>query len=245
MEKITFSRRWFLGAALCLAVAGAPVSAKENEDDKPEQGSSSEEIAALKARPLPSPRSVKVAILPFHDVSGSLAHVRMATVANQLIWQREGFEMLPLLSGFEALKKDKEIEPGQSLRKADALRLGKELGADWVVYGEVKELRNYTKTGLFKAAKYLIAGMRITVAEVESGEVLYWHARSDKTGGTGIGTNRKAETLKRRGAIIASVNSLKPFFEALPEHETIGELPGSEEVATTVNKLWPGDERDE
>lgn len=240
-------RRFLLRVGACFlacAVAGATSGArgKEKDDDLPEQGSTPQEIAALKARPLPQPNTIKVAVLAFHDISGSLAHVRMASAANFLLWQREGFSLLPLSTTFAAQAADKELEPGLPLRRSDAVRLGKALGARYVVYGEVKELRHYVKRGAFKQGKYLIAGVRIAVADVESGEMLYWHERSDKTGGTGGSINRKADTLKRRGAIIASMNALKPFFEVLPMHETQGKVPDSGDLATFINQTWPGDE---
>ncbi len=229
---------------LAAALTVLPAMARADEPT-PQQGSTPAEIAALKARPLPQPAKVKVAILPFHDVTGSVSHVRMATVANYLLWQREGFQVMPLADSFKVTEADKDIEPGLPLRRSDAARLGKALGADWVVYGEVKQLDHYTKTGLFKEAKYLIAGVRIAVVDVASGNTLYWHARSDKTGGTGAGTSRKADTLKRRGAIIVSMNALKPFFEALPAHEVKGKSPESGEIVTIVEKLWPGDKNND
>jgi hypothetical protein len=223
----------------------SPLMAADKSDDAPEQGSSPEEIAALQARPLPQPSTLKVAILPFWDTTGSIAHVRMGTVANYLLWQREGFQMISILNGFKALEADKEIERGTSLRRAEAVRLGKAVGADWAVYGEVKELRHYTKKTVFKEAKYLIAGVRISVVDVNSGETIYWHERSDKTGGTGIGTMRKAGPLKRRGVVIASEHALKPLFAAFPKHDTEGAVPGSGEVAALVDQTWPNDNRDD
>ncbi len=249
MESQSFSRRIFLktttlGLAAALLVL-SPVGAKEKSDDTPEQGSTTEEIAALQARPLPQPQALKVAILPFWDSEGSISHVRMATVANYLLWQREGFQMIPIQDGFKALEADKEVERGLALRRGEAARLGKAVGADWAVYGEVRDLRHYTKKTVFKEAKYLIAGVRIAVVDVNTGETIYWHQRSDKTGGTGIGTMRKAGTLKRRGVVIASVNALKPFFAAFPAHDVKGNPPDSGEIAAFVNQTWPGDDRDD
>jgi TolB-like protein len=235
-------RTWF--GLLTAAFMMLPTVSRADEPT-PQQGSTAAEIAALKARPLPQPAKLKVAILPFHDVTGSISHVRMTTVANYLLWQREGFEVLPLTDSFKVIEADKDIEPGLPLRRTDAARLGKALGADWVVYGEVKQLDHYTKSGLFKEAKYLIAGVRIAVVDVHSGDTLYWHARSDKTGGTGAGMNRKADTLKRRGAIIVSMNALKPLFDALPAHQVNGKTPDSGEIVTIVERLWPNDKNND
>jgi hypothetical protein len=247
IQKI--SRRTFLSTVACGFAATllvmAPVAAKDKSDDEPEQGSSTEEIAALKARPLPQPGTLKVAILPFWDSEGSISHVRMATAANYLLWQREGFQMIPIQEGFKALEADKEVERGMALRRNEAARIGKAAGADWAVYGEVRDLRHYTKKTMFKEAKYLIAGVRIAVVDVNTGETVYWHQRSDKTGGTGIGTMRKAGPLKRRGVVIASLNALKPLYAAFPAHDVKGNPPDSGDIATFVNEVWPGDDRDD
>lgn len=252
MKEHHLKRKLSRRAALSLVAYGfatvcfsSAANAKKDADDAPEQGSTPDEIAALRARPLPQPNTLKIAILPFHDVSGSISHVRMATVANYLLWQREGFQMLPLLDGFKAMEADKDIEAGLPLRRPEAARLGKAIGADWVVYGEVKELRHYVKNGIFKNGKYLIAGVRIAIVDVESGETVYWHQRSDKTGGTGGSTNRHADTLKRRGAVITSMNALKPLFAAFPQHTVTGDTPGSGEVAAMVEQLWPNDKKND
>lgn len=244
MKNVKWTRRGFGGLMCALAVTAmiSPVAAKkEKVDDTPEQGSTPEEIAALKAEPLPQPNTIKVAILPFVDTSGSLSHVRMGTVANYLLWKGEGFEMVPVMEAFKAVEADKDLEPGLPLRRAEAVQLGKKVGADWAVYGEVRELRPYTKTGVFKAAKYLVAGVRISVVDVKSGETIYWHQRSEKTGGTGIGTNRHSDTLKRRGVVIVSTLALKPLFDAFPQHQAEKEPPKSDDIAAMVNQLWPDD----
>ena len=248
MRNVRWTRRGFgslMGALAVMALVSPVAAKKEKAEDTPEQGSTPEEIAALKARPLPQPNTIKVAILPFVDTSGSVSHVRMGTVSNYLLWKGEGFQMVPIMDGFKAVEADKDLEPGLPLRRAEAVQLGKTVGADWAVYGEVRELRPYTKTGVFKAAKYLIAGVRISVVDVNSGETVYWHQRSEKTGGTGIGTNRHADTLKRRGVVIASMLALKPLFDAFPQHEADKEPPKSDDVATMVEQLWPNDKNND
>ena len=237
-------RRKFGAVLLAVALGAAPVFAKA--EPTPQEGTSVEELAALKARPLPVPSKVKVAILPFTDSTGSIAQLRMGTVANYLLWQREGFQMLPVLKGFKALTADEQIEPGLPLRRTDAARLGKKLGADWVVYGDVKQLTSYHKDSFFKSSKYLLAGIRIVVVEVKSGETLYWHSRVDKTGGKSWGGGSSAVTLKRRGAIIVSLNALQPLFDALPPHATLDKKTlDSVEVADMMEQLWPGDKNNQ
>jgi curli biogenesis system outer membrane secretion channel CsgG len=243
MHKIKWKKTFGVGI-LGMVLSAAPVFAKA--EPTPQEGTTAQELSALKARPLPQPGKVKVAVLPFTDSTGSIGNLRMGTVANYLLWQREGFTMLPLANSFKALKEDKEIEPGLALRRGDAARLGKRLGADWVVYGDIKELSHNRKVGLFKNSKYVIAGARIAVVEVASGETLYWHSRTDKTGGTAASGNSSATTLKRRGAVIVSMNATKPLFDILPLHQqTVKETPSSGEVAAMVESLWPGDKNND
>ena len=205
------------------------------------QGSTTEEIAALQKRPLPAPMAIKVAVLPFWDSSSTLLHTRSATAANWLLWQREGFIMTPLLDGFEALAQDKKAEPGMSLRLEDALRLGKVLGVDWVVYGEVRELRPYKKQTFFRDSKLLMAGMRIAVADVKREELVFWQTRSDRVGGKGFfnGFDKSAGQQKRIGLLTVSSRSLAPLFAAFPVHETEGKTPDSGKLQETIEKNWP------
>lgn len=228
--------------SFCAAPCVIPAQAHKASQKADLQTSSSlEELAALKARPLPALNTLKVAILPFSDYASTPEHIHIATAANWAIWTREGFQVAPLLSGFDALARDKKIEPGLSLRLDDAVRIGEALGVDWVVYGEVKELRPYKKDSLFKSGKYLMAGMRIAVADVKRGELVYWQMRSERVGGSGYfgGFQSSVAQQKRIGVMTVSSRSAQPLFDVFPAHTVVGKLPDSGGLAKIVDEAWP------
>ena len=131
---------------LCLFCMGTHLiaHADDRKDDAP-TGTSPAEVAALKARPLPQPHDLKIAIMPFWDTSGLKDNSRMETSAVWLLCQREGFQLTPILDSFKAVANDGDIEPGLPLRKDDAIRIGRKLGAHWVIYGEIRDLKQYKK----------------------------------------------------------------------------------------------------
>ncbi len=230
-------KKWLLMFAVVLNC----VASARCEEPTPTQGSTETEISSLKERGLRLPSQIKVAILPFWDYSSSVEHVRLATSANWLLWSREGFKVSPILQAFDAVAADKKLEPGAALRREDAVRLGKALKVDWVVYGEVKELRPYKKTSFFRSTKNLMAAMRIAVASVKNDEVLYWQSRSEKIGGTGYfgGFQSKASQQKRVGVTTVSMKILAPLFAILPPHPVTGKVPESGDLSTFLNETWP------
>lgn len=214
----------------------APAPAEEGV-----QGTTATELAALKAKPLPAPNTVKVAILPFWNAASKSDQQRTAAATLALMFTREGFQVLPLAESFRATEADKQIEPGQPLRKEDAIRIAATQGADWVVYGEIKEVTAYKKESLFKSSKNVRAGARYAIADVASKELLYWKNDSVKAGGTGYfgGFQSSGAQLERSGLVALSVVILQPFFEALPPHTTTGKPPESGAVAALVAQTWP------
>ncbi|HEY0073287.1 MAG TPA: hypothetical protein VGB77_04225 [Abditibacteriaceae bacterium] len=224
---------------LCAVAAQAAKPIAPAEDAS--QGTTATELAALKARPLPAPNTVKVAILPFWDGTGKADRQRTAAAAIALMFQREGFQVLPVTESFKAVEADKQIEPGQPLRKEDAIRIAATQGADWVVYGELKELVAYKKQSFFKASKNVRAGARYAVADVASKELLYWKNDQVKAGGTGwgAGSHSSGAKLERSGLAALSIVILQPFFEALPPHTTTGKTPDSGDIAAFIGKTWP------
>lgn len=238
--NISTSFKPALWAALGLVLACAPALAKDKLTENSE-GTSDAEIAALK--PLPAPSTIKVAVLPFSATSSDVTHVRMGTGANWMLFQRQGFQMIPITAGFEAVKKDGELEPGLPLRKSDAVRLGKSLGADWVIYGEVKELRPYKKETFFSSSKLMWASMRLAVADVNNDRLLFWQSRSRRIGGTGFagGARKGGATLARTGVLSISDQSFAPLFEAMPAHQVSADKPISGDLAKFLDETFPGD----
>lgn len=242
MKKKIFT----LAILLCTfyGILNSTAFADKKNDDAP-RGTSAEEVAKLKARPLPHPHDIKVAILPFWDASGSKDNTRMASSAVWLLCQREEFQLTPILDGFKAVDDDGEMEPGLPLRKADAERIGQKLGVDWVIYGEVRELRHYHKRSLFKHAKYVQAALRIAVVEInnnpaKASKIIYWQMRSERRGGTGFfkGRASKGDTLQRKACVTVSYDILKPLFDALPEHSSSDKEIESGDIADFVNATW-------
>lgn len=173
----------------CILHTGNAWSKEKNAE--PPRGTSEEEVAELKSRPLPHPNDIKVVILPLWSSSGSRGDTRIGTSATWLLCQREGFDLMPILDGFAAVDGDNEMEPGLPIRREDAERIGRKLGADWVIYGEIQELRHYHKRSWFKDAKYSEGGFRLAVLEIpedkdKNASILYWQMRKQRRGGTGF-----------------------------------------------------------
>lgn len=237
-------KQLFLLPALLLTVITAQTTVQAAKPIAPAedaaQGTTSEELAKLKARPLPAPGTVKVAILPFWDATGKAERQRTAAATLALLFQREGFQVLPVVESFKAAEADKQIEPGQALRKEDAIRIAATQGADWVVYGELKELAIYKKNSFFKSSKNVRAGARYAIADVASKEILYWKNDQVKAGGTGMkgGFQNSWAKLERSGLVALSIVILQPFFEALPPHTTTGKTPDTGDVAAFIGKTW-------
>lgn len=221
--------------ALCVSVFGA-VSSRAAEGKAPE-GTSREELAERK---LPVPAAIKVAVLPFWAYSSDVHHTRIGSSVQWLLFQHEGFSMIPLPQSFAAFDKDKEAEPGLALRKLDAQRLGKTLGADWVVYGEVRELRVYKKESFFRESRKVIAGLRIAVLDCKSGELFYWKTASGSMGGAPI--KNKFDKLLRLGVLRVSETALTDLFISLPTHKTVGEKPDTGDIAAFMQTLWKDEE---
>lgn len=241
MKKLFLPALLFCAAAPIFTPAAHAKKTPPAAAEEAIQGTTAEELAALKAKGLPAPSTVKVAILPFWDTSSKADRQHTMAAVLSLMFQREGFQVLPLLDTFKAAQSDKQVEPGQALRKEDALRIASTLNADWVVYGEIKELMAYKKESFFKRSKNVRAGARYAVADVKSKDLIYWKNDSVKAGGTGYfgGFQSKGSQLERSGLVALSTLILKPFFDALPAHTTTGKSPESGEVARVVAETWP------
>ncbi len=190
------------------------------------QGTTKEQLAELE---LPQPSDVRVALLPFWDYKNLPRHVQDC---REVLTQRfgvEGFLLVDPALAAVAVLEDKELEPGESMRRGDAIRLGAALGAQWAVYGSILELETYRKNTFFSSRKKARASIKLSVVDVVTGDIIFWRQRSDTSGGTGIfsggvlGT-KKATTLERRAVEICFERMLQDFWAALPEHERTEEL---------------------
>lgn len=235
-----------LFATVLCALCANFAYAKKRKDDKP-RGTTAVELAQLKARPLPQPSKIKIAVLPVMDSSGLSENTRIATATVWQLLHRQGFSLTPILSGFAALEKDSEIEPGASLRKEDAVRLGKKLGVNWVVYGEAGELRVSSKSGWISNKKYADASLRLVVVDIANNQkddsgILYWQMRHERAGGRkglfGGGAHGDLN-LKRDASIRTATAIFDPFFAAFPQHTISQEKFNEGTLKDFINTVWP------
>jgi len=185
------------------------------EDEEKFEGTQKAELEKLQ---LPKPSGVKVAVLPFWDFKSEQRHIDDTTSYTQELFGRHGFVLIGKEAVLSAVKADKEIEPGQPFRRSDAARFGQVLGADWVVYGEVYELETYVKTSFFTARKKAKISLKVTVVNVATGEILYWHKRSDTSGGTGFANLRHASTIEAKACRVCLDRAYKLLLDSLPAH---------------------------
>lgn len=191
------------------------------------EGTSDEDLKQLKeATKLPQPAQIKLAVLPFHDFADYKLRMREATATTFLYWEHEGFQMVPMADSINALAADKAVEPGEALRRADAVRLGKALGADWAIYGEIKNVDSYEKTSLFSQKKGGSLTVRLSVVDCKSEELVYWRTLSaSHSAPRGLG-GEKRDKINRMALEVAVRYLSDPFFAALPEHATVANVKG-------------------
>lgn len=190
------------------------------------QGTTKEQLAELE---LAQPSDVRVALLPFWDYKNLQRHVEDCREVLTRRFGAEGFLLVHPALVAAATVQDEELEPGEPMRRGDAIRLGTALGADWAVYGNILELETYRKTSFLSSRKKAKVSIKLTVVDVVTGNVIFWRQRFDTTGGTGIfsggvlGT-KKATSLERRAVDICIERILQDLFAALPEHGRNEEL---------------------
>jgi hypothetical protein len=215
-------RFWTLFLLLFLLLLfGLPAWALEKEGSIPED---------LMAKRPPAPSEVYVAALPFW--AGNERQTEQARACVMLNLLRHGFKLAP--SGSDslatvarrtdrAIKSDPKREPLARIGQQDAARLGKELGARWVVYGEIGELRTQSEKG-FPPRKAGMIDLRLMLLDVPSGEIIYWsHVKDYGTGGSGF-WQAKATAVERR-LLTRAINLIfDDIAKALPEHYVSGEV---------------------
>ncbi len=222
VREMKRNRLWRLSAGVVVGltfVAGLALA----EDV---QGTTKEQLAELE---LPQPSDVRVALLPLWDYKNLQRHVEDCRETLTRRFGAEGFLLVhPAIVGAETVQ-DRELEPGEPMRRGDAIRLGTALGADWAVYGNILELETYRKTSFLTSRKKAKASIKLTVVDVATGNIIFWRQRFDTTGGTGIFSDgllgtKKATSLERRAVDISIERILQDIFAALPEHGRTEEL---------------------
>ncbi len=181
-------KKMFMYSLLIGFVFGTFVTA-DMAAEKKFEGTSKENLAKIT---LPIPSQTKVAVLPFYAPIKK-EHVKYATEATFKLFQEAGFTMIPQEDAATAFESDTQKEAGEALTKEDALRIGKAVGADWVVYGKLPDLSTYTKQSFFSTAKKARVSMKISVIDAKTGEIIFWQFGSDAGGGGGMFVEKGAK----------------------------------------------------
>ena len=223
-----------LMALVLLAVGGTPGWAVERE------GSKSEDLAARKP---PPPSKVSVVALPFSASNERQSEQARGCVMMNVL--RHSFSLAP--SGEKsvvgvarridrALKETAEKDPGARLKLEEAVRVGKVLGAQWVIYGEVEDLRTEASRSMLRLRKVGTIEIRLVVADVASGEILYW-SRVEDTGSGGGGILKAKASTVERSLLTRTINRIfDDMVTALPEHY-VGPEVTQEEVRQFVEAM--------
>lgn len=224
-----------VGALALLAVGGMAAAAEVDRE-----GSLPDELAAHKP---PVPNEISVCVLP--SWSRHEGQREMARACTMLNLMRHGFRLAPggctSLSQVArktdaALKRDPEWEPLVRLQAEDAARVGKTLGADWVMFGEYGDLHTESEGGGILPRKVGVIDFRFVLVEVKSGEVLYWSRVKDSEPSGGGLWPAKATSVERR-AVTRTINEIfEDIAAALPEHYAGPEVT-SEEVRMLMEAM--------
>lgn len=220
--------RWLVVVVLLLSPPGLSSTAAEEEV----QGTTAEELAGLE---LPSPSNVTVALLPFWDYKNLERHVNDCREVLTRRFSFQGFCVMNPALVTAVVLQDRELEPGEPLRRTDACRLGAALGADWAVYGNILQLEAYWKQSFFGRRKKAKVSIKLSIVDVATGDILFWRQRFDTSGGTG-GWTKKATSLERTAVDVCIEQLLTELLAVLPPHEQPDELgvsyaPLQQEVA--------------
>lgn len=204
-----------VGLCLVLLLAGTTVTPAAEEI----KGTTDEQLKQLT---LPSPAGLPVALLPFTDSALVERHVDQLRDALMMQFCGEGFTVPHPAIVRAVVVQDKKLEPGQAMRKDDAVRLGRRLGAKWAVYGTINQCEAYYKTSFFSTQRKCKVALQLNIVNVETEELFFWQQRADVTGGgffSGGLFGKGAAAVERDGLYICSNSILKRLFAVLPPHD--------------------------
>jgi hypothetical protein len=192
---------------LCLFIVLAITSQSMGKEKKFE-GTTKEDLAKIT---LPTPSQTKVAILPFYAPIKK-EHVKYSTEAAFKVFEEQGFVMLPQEEVNSAFENDKKKEEGEPLTKEDALRIGKSVGADWIIYGKVLDLSTYMKQTFWSALKKAKVSLKISILDAKTQEIFFWRQGSDVVeGGMGVFV-KKGAALEKEAVYVFTKKLLKDLF---------------------------------
>jgi hypothetical protein len=225
-------RKFALGLVLVLGAQGA-VAAPQREGTAPE---------TFAATNPPAPSAVSVAVLPFW--AANQRQIEIARGAILLNLQRHGFGIVPAAESLpvcaqetdRVVKADGEREPGARIQRDDGVRLGRALNAQWVIYGEIENLRATMHVRLWRTRKVGSIDIRLVLADVASGQILYWvRIRDTGSGGTGFWA-AKASSVERQLALRTINLIFDDLNRALPPHKT-GPQVSEEQVQQFIEAM--------
>ena len=228
------NRTPLLIAALLVVLTSLPAVAFERE------GSLPSDLAALNP---PQPNDISVAVLPFW--SRDKAQNELGRACALLNLMRHGFRLAP--SGSETvpalvrktdqtLRNDPQWDPLATIEPKDATRIGKALGAEWVIYGEIGELHVKSEKRGLLPKKAGVIDLRLHVIDTATAEALYW-SRIQDTASCG-GWSSGASAIERR-LLTRTVNTIfDDLVTAIPKHY-IGAEVTPEEVQRLYETIAP------
>jgi hypothetical protein len=222
-------KRLLLLTAVLLSIVCLPAPAAEREGTLPV------DLAALKP---PRPNDVHIAVLPFW--ARDEGHRELGRACTILNLMRHGFRFAPAGSARisnmvrktdYAIRNDAEWDPLGRTTPADAARIGRALGARWVIYGEFGELQVQSSRNGLIPKKEGVIDLRFNLVETETGKTLFW-SRVQDTGSCG-GWPTSASAIERR-LLTRTINSIfDDMVTAFPEHYV-----GAEVTPEEVQRLY-------
>lgn len=213
---------------LLLVLSCLPVAAER-------EGTLPVDLAALNP---PRPSEVHVAVLPFwarDDVHREQG--RACTILNLM---RHGFRLAPAGSNTisnmvrktdYAIRHDSQWDALGRITPEDAARIGKTLGASWVIYGEFGELQVQSEHKGLIPKKEGVIDLRYNLVEVKTGKTLFWSRLQDTASCGGWPTSSSA--IERRLLTRTINNIFDDMMTAFPEHYV-----GAEVTPEEVQRLY-------
>jgi hypothetical protein len=213
-----------------LAFVGLAALAAERE------GTLASDFAQL--RP-PEPNKVRVAVLPFWGRDETQRQLGRSCVLLNLL--RHGFLLVPrgcrnlsevMRKTDRALSEDPKWDSLATVEPAEAARVGKAIGADWVIYGEIGELQVRSEKSGVVPKKEGVIDLRLTLVDAATGKTLYWSRVQDSGSFGGAIFGSGSSSIERRLLVRTTNSIMDDLASALPEHY-LGAQVTPEEVQRT------------
>lgn len=199
------------------------------------EGSLPNDLAAVNP---PPPNDVSVAVLPVW--SRDAAQRELGRACTLLNLMRHGFRLAPRGSDTisalvrktdHVLRNDAQWDPLTTLDPEDAARMGKALGATWVIYSEIGELHVKSEKRGLLPKKIGVIDVRVHLVDVDTAKILYWSRVQDSASCGGWSSS--ASAIERR-LLTRTLNTIfDDLATALPDH-----YAGAEVTPEEVQRLY-------